>query len=76
MSPLSDPQRSALLSPSEDDVDDSDEAALKEEWKVIWGSLGSLGSLRAGKPELWVLGHLVNIEHSLRSIRELKEVRK
>ena len=75
MKPLSDPNRSVLLSPP-DPPDASDAEVVEYEWGQVEKVLGRISSkpLRAGHGLL--VGDVAIIRSSLQTIRELTEVKR
>ena len=82
MNLLSDPNRSVLLSPPEEGVDDSDEAVVEHEWDETDSSIIAISVLAFDIGPLDVelgkelLFYVDKLKSSIQTIRELTEVRK
>ncbi len=73
---LSDPNRSALLSPPEE-PDATDAEVVEHEWDVVDNEIDSLREVGAATEYPGTFGGIaMRIESSLQTIRELTEVRK
>ena len=71
LNPLSDPNRSVLLSPPEYDVTSRDGAVVEYEWNL---TDRLIRKILADIPILWF--EIETLQSSLQTIRELTEVRK
>ena len=82
LNPLSDPNRSVLLSPPEYDVTSRDGAVVEHEWDIVAGARTELRNFAVSLEQTPVPGYagLIRsverrLESSLQTIRELTEVK-